>query len=159
MPRVSDILAKLHPSPARRLMGIAALFAFGAILLAVAFIHPPRDLGWLFFLLVLGALSMFLAEKMRRDTRGHLELTAEALRDSEGRILARIADIRGIERGTFAFKPSSGFLLRLDAPGRRAWAPGLWWRFGSFLGVGGITGSHEGKYMAEMIAALLSERR
>jgi len=100
-----------------------------------------------------------LAEKMRRDTAVHLELTEDELRDSRGRLLARIADIKGIERGTFAFKPSSGFLLRLNAPADRAWAPGLWWRFGRSVGVGGVTGSREGKYMAETIAALLSERR
>jgi hypothetical protein len=156
---VPEILATLHPSLARRIVGVGSLFAFGAILVTVALTHPPREMGWLLFLLVLGALALVMAEKMRRDTGVHLELTADELRDSEGRLLARVADIRAIERGTFAFKPSSGFLLRLHTSGARAWAPGLWWRFGSFLGVGGITGSREGKYMAEMIAALLSERR
>jgi hypothetical protein len=154
-----EILATLHPSPARRVMGIGSLTVFGGLLMTIAVMRPPADLGGQAFLLGLGAGALYLSWRMLKATTGRLELTADVLRDSKGSVLAHVADIRSVERGTFAFKPSSGFMLRLEAPGTRAWAPGLWWRLGRSVGVGGVTGSSEGKYMAEVIAALLSERR
>ncbi len=156
---VPVLLATLHPSPARRVLGILSLTLFGGILVFVALARPPAHAGWLVFLLVIGITALVLAERMRRATRVRLELTREALRDSEGRLLARIDDIVSVQRGAFAFKPSSGFTLSLKDAGARVWEPGLWWRFGRRLGVGGVTGSREGRQMAETIAALLSERR
>jgi hypothetical protein len=41
-------------------------------------------------------------------------------------VLARIDEIASLDRGTFAFKPSNGFLLRLSRKGTRVWRPGLW---------------------------------
>jgi hypothetical protein len=153
-----NVLATLHPSPPRRIVGIAAVAALGGVLVWVALAHPPEAPGWRLFLLGTGVLGLVLAERMRRATALHLTLTREALTDSAGRMIARVEEIRGVERGVFAFKPSSGFLLTLDSPAGRAWAPGLWWRIGRRVGVGGVTGSAEGKYMAEVIAMMLAER-
>jgi hypothetical protein len=95
---------------------------------------------------------------MRRATARRLELTREALCDDQGRVLTTVANIRSVDRGVFALKPSSGFRLVLNAPGSSAWAPGLWWRIGRNLGVGGVTSGAEGKYMAEVVAAMIAER-
>ena len=67
-------------------------------------------------------------------------------------------DIARVERGAFALRPSNGFLLHLHAPGPRAWAPGLWWRLGRRLGVGGVTAAGQSKGMAEILTAMLVER-
>jgi hypothetical protein len=39
------------------------------------------------------------------------------------------------------------------------WVPGLWWRIGRSVGVGGMTGAAETKMMAEMIEAMIAVRR
>lgn len=156
---LQQVLATLYPSAARRLFGLFSLFAIGIILLAVAFTHPPTSILWLIFLLIFGCGALAWGEKMRRDTKVHLELTEEELRDSNGRVLAKLSEIDKIDYGTFAIKPSSGFRLRLKEPKEKAWAPGLWWRFSRNVGVGGIARSSEAKHMAQTITALLSERR
>lgn len=156
---MAPVLATLYPSPPRRVFGIASLIALGGALLWVAFAHPPEGLGWRLFLLGGGALALWLADAMRRATQRPLELTREELREKGGRMLARIEDVRSVERGVFAFKPSAGFMLKLNTPASRTWAPGLWWRFGRMVGVGGVTGGNEGKYMAEVIAAMIEERK
>jgi len=150
-----EVIANLHVSAPRRVVGIAMLVMVSLILLWIAFARPPEALGWRLFLLAMGGGGLWLAETMRRATGTRLQLTREALTDSEGRVLARIEDIRSVDRGTFAFKPSGGFLLRLGTSGPMVWAPGLWWRIGRRVGVGGATSRHEAKYMGEVIALLV----
>jgi hypothetical protein len=154
----APVLARLHASPVRRAVGLSMLVAIGAFLVWVAFARPPEAPVWRLFLLLAGAGALWLAERMRRATRRRLELTREVLRDSSGRVLARVDEIRSIERGAFAFKPSGGFLLKLSRAPGAAWQPGLWWRLGRRVGVGGVTVGNEAKYMAEVIAAMLAER-
>jgi hypothetical protein len=155
----APVLARLHASPVRRPVGLAFLVALGAILVWVSFARPPQELGWRLVLLATGALALWLAERMRRATRGRLELSREALCDESGRVVARVDQIRAVDRGAFAFKPSGGFLLKLSAAPGAAWQPGLWWRIGRRVGVGGVTSGNEAKYMAEVIAAMIEERK
>jgi hypothetical protein len=39
-----------------------------------------------------------------------------------------------------------------------AWVPGLWWRIGKRVGVGGVTPSQPARYMAEVMSAMILER-
>ena len=39
-----------------------------------------------------------------------------------------------------------------------AWAPGMWWRVGRRVGVGGLTGGAESRAVADALAAMLVER-
>lgn len=151
------VLATITASPGRRILGIGALWFLSLMVIYVAIATPP-DLGWQIFLLVLGGGSIWIAELMRRATSVTLELTRDELRDSAGVVLARMDEVTGLDRGMFAFKPSNGFLLRLNAKKPRAWRPGLWWSLGSRIGVGGMTPAHQAKFMAEIIATLLAER-
>ncbi|MFT6786170.1 MAG: hypothetical protein ACJATG_002178 [Dinoroseobacter sp.] len=49
-------------------------------------------------------------------------------------------------------------MLRLtDAPGR-VWIPGLWWRIGKNVGVGGTTPAGASRFMGELVATLIKER-
>lgn len=153
----NTVLATITASPGRRILGIGSLWILSLMVIYVAIVQPP-ELGWQLFLLVLGGGSIWIAELMRRATAVTLELTREELRDSMGVVLARIDEVTGLDRGMFAFKPSNGFLLRLDNKKPRAWRPGLWWSLGSRIGVGGMTPAHEAKFMAEIIASLLAER-
>jgi hypothetical protein len=54
-------------------------------------------------------------------------------------------------------KPSNGFTVVMETKQPRAWAPGLWWRVGRRVGVGGVTGASQTKFMAEQIALRLAQ--
>lgn len=155
---MGQALAVLRVSPVRRIFALVMLLGLGALLLFVAAAQPPAALGWQVFLLVLGVAVLILADAMRRATGGELRVTRDGLCDGQGRPLAPLEDITGISRGLFALKPSNGFTLHLAQPGPRAWAPGLWWRVGRRLGVGGVTSAAQARAMAEVIEALLAER-
>ncbi|MCA0869624.1 hypothetical protein LCL97_02185 [Seohaeicola saemankumensis] len=152
-----EVLATVKASVPRRWIGVGMLIGVGVIVIYVAFRSPPQ-LGWQVFLIATGILALWTAEKMRRATEQHIELTQDELRSSDGTVLVRIEDVAAVERGAFAFKPSNGFLVRTHSKGDRAWRPGLWWRLGRRIGVGGVTPGAQTKAMSEILAAMLMQR-
>lgn len=152
-----EVLARVQASAGRRFLGIGMLAVLAVLVLYVAIVAPP-SFGWQAFLVAMGTGSLMIANAMRKSTRGVLELTREELRENSGEVLARVEDIVSIDRGAFAFKPSNGFLLRLSKPYDRKWRPGLWWRGGKRIGVGGMTPGRQTKYMAEIISVMIAER-
>jgi len=157
-PRAPEPLLTVRASQPRRAAAVAMLGALGALPLAVALAAPPAALGWRLFLLGFGAGALVLAWRLWRATASALVLTPEGLRDSEGREIAPLAEIVSVERGMLAFKPSNGFLLHLARPGPRHWAPGLWWRLGRRVAVGGVTGAGATRAMADLIALRIAQR-
>ncbi|MEZ5912450.1 MAG: hypothetical protein R3D84_09700 [Paracoccaceae bacterium] len=155
---MSEILATLTPTAPRRIVGTSVLAALGALLLSVASLRTPAALWLAILLYAMGAMALFLAVRLWQVTARRLELTAGELREAGGARLAHVAEIRSVSRGAFAFKPSNGFGLRLSAPGARAWRPGLWWRIGTRVGVGGVTSGPEARFMAETIDRLIAGR-
>ncbi|MCW8842555.1 MAG: hypothetical protein OQK00_03970 [Rhodobacteraceae bacterium] len=153
-----EILAELRASAPRRWMGVAIMAALGGLLIYIALVTPPEVLAWQAFLLVLGGLSLWLAQATRRATELTLTLTEEGIVDSAGETVAQIGDIEGVSRGMFAMKPSNGFTLRLRRRDVGRWRPGLWWRFGKRVGIGGVTPGPQSKMMAQMIEALVAQR-
>ena len=153
---MTDPTIELKASPPRRFIAAFVLFVTGALLLWIAMTSPPASVGWLIFLLVIGGVILWAAMRLWQATASTMTLTDEALVDSSGTVLCHIDNMRAVERGIFAFKPSNGFLIRMHKPVGKGWAPGMWWRFGTRLGVGGVTPSAQAKAMADIIALRLS---
>lgn len=152
-----EVLAVVQASNGRRFLGLASLAMLGILLLYIAFARPP-DLGWQVFLIVVGGVSLWGADAMRRATASRVELTETEIRDADGTVIALVADVISMDRGAFAFKPSNGFLLKTKTPASRDWRPGLWWRMGRRIGIGGMTPGNQTKFMSEILAALMAKR-
>lgn len=157
MRQSDEVLATVQSSPGRRILGVGSIWVLAVLVLYVAIVSPPAP-GWQVFLFLVGGGAIWMAEQMRRATARKIELTREALRDTNGTVLALVAQIVSVDRGMFAFKPSNGFLLKLEVAEPRSWHPGMWWRLGKRIGVGGMTPGHQSKFMAEMISAMIAER-
>ncbi|MEM9968086.1 MAG: hypothetical protein AAF755_08310 [Pseudomonadota bacterium] len=153
----NEVLATVRASAGRRILGLGALGLLGVLLIYISLFHPPA-LGWRVFLLLMGIGALWGADLMRRATASAVELTPLGLRDADGTVIAPVEEIEAIDRGFFAFKPSNGFLLKTKAAQPGIWRPGLWWRTGRRIGVGGMTPGYQSKVMAEIIAAMLLER-
>ena len=152
-----EVIGTITASAGRRFLGITSLAMLGFLLIYVCFAQPPAALGQAFLLLT-GFASLLIAEKMRRSTSNVIELTETELRDSSGTLICLVEDIESIDRGLFSFKPSNGFLLRTKSPGTRTWHPGLWWRSGRRIGIGGMTPGHQTKFVSEIISAMIAQR-
>ncbi|MFW8634389.1 hypothetical protein [Cribrihabitans pelagius] len=153
----SEILATVEASAPRRVMGTVMLGTVGAVLVYVALAVPPAPL-WIVFLLAAGTGALWMAVRLWQATRHRIELTEEELRCSDGTVIAPVAEIEAVDRGVFAFKPSNGFLIRTSTPGPRAWMPGLWWRAGRRIGIGGVTPGAQSKTMSEILAIMIAKR-
>lgn len=154
----NEVIATVMPSAIRRYAGLLMLAILGGLLVYVALATPPASVLWRMFLLGFGALVLWLAENMRRATQAGVVLTRDALQTTDGLILVRVEDMSGVVRGSFSLKPSNGFSVLTKERQTRGWAPGLWWRFGKRVGIGGVTAASQAKYMAEVLAAMLAER-
>lgn len=152
-----EIVASVKASDGRRIIGVSMLSALGAMVIYVALSSPPAA-GWLVFLLVVGLTSMWLATRMWMSTRYQIELTETELRCSDGNVIVRVEDVVAIDRGFFAFKPSNGFLIKAKHPASRIWHPGLCWRLGRRIGIGGMTPGSQSKAMSEILAAMVAMR-
>ncbi len=150
------VLITARAAPARRAIATVILTALGALLLIVAS-ESSMTVGWRVVYIALGLGAVYGSYRLWQATGDVLELTRSQLRTGSGRQLASIENVASVDRGAFAFKPSNGFLVRLknaDAP--RAWAPGLWWRVGTRVGVGGVVSAGQAKGMAEVLTALVN---
>lgn len=152
-----EILAVVETSSTRRWMGVLMLAGLGGLVVYVALATPPEPV-WQVFLIVIGGLALWMADRMRRATEHRIELTETELRSSDGQVIALVADIEKVDRGVFALKPSNGFMVRTATPAPRAWRPGLWWRMGRRIGVGGVTSAGQTKAMSEILSALVAQR-
>lgn len=153
------ILAVLRPSPARRLFGVGILGALGFVVITMAMRHPADAFGWTLFLLAFGLLTLWMAWRLWQATAQGLILTATGLHTEAGETIALLGDMAGIDRGILAVKPAGGFSVVLRSSGARAWYPGLWWRIGRRVGVGGVVSRHDCQFMATKIAGLIAARR
>ncbi|GGE00297.1 hypothetical protein SAMN05421774_101206 [Gemmobacter megaterium] len=156
----SHILLRLKPSPIRRVTGVAMLVAFGAMA-ALAGLEMPADrMPLRIGLPLVGMALLWMAWRTWQATARGLELTPRALREGDGgRVLVELADIVSVDNSAIAlFKPAGGFVITLSRPAPVGWAPGLWWRLGRRLGVGGTTARVEAKAMAAMLSELVRRR-
>lgn len=159
-PDNQGVLLRLHPSAGRRILALASLYALCLLTGWLAFTAAQR-LGfvWTIGLTGFAVLVGYMAERMRKATQGAIELVDEGLRDTTGAWLAQYDQIRNVQRGTFAFKPSNGFTIELRDRADRGWAPGLWWRFGRRVGVGGTLSGRETRFLAETMALTLAQKQ
>ena len=153
----SDIIAEIQSTPVRRLMAYGVLMALGLMIVWLSLTQPPPFL-WQVFLIGVGGLCLYLAELLRRATRVAIRLTDAGVVDSTGRVIAAFDNIARVDRSPFAFKPSNGFVLHLKTRADRVWMPGLYWRYGRRVGVGGTIPSAAARFMADQISIEMSSR-
>ncbi|MEP2533408.1 hypothetical protein [Shimia sp.] len=152
-----EVIAVVGASAPRRWFGILVMGALGGLLIYLGLSTAPA-LQWQVFLIGLGLVALWLTDATRKATEFQIELTMEELRSSSGEVIATLDQIAQVERGTFAFKPSNGFLIRLKEPRSRRWQPGLWWCLGRRIGIGGVTAGSQSKAMAQILQVVLHEK-
>jgi hypothetical protein len=159
--RDETVIVRLHASAPRRIFGMAVLVSLAVVLLYLALWHPPAEMGWRIFLLGFAGFMVWASRAFWVATQAVLVLTADTLTEhspgGETQLVATIAEVRAVARGALALKPSNGFSLSLRHPAPRAWAPGLWWRLGRKVGVGGVTASPQARMMAETIDGMIAK--
>ncbi|MEM8659146.1 MAG: hypothetical protein AAGF22_13705 [Pseudomonadota bacterium] len=152
-----DPIAVLSVSPPRRYFATGVQAGLGILLILVAGQLPSPTPFGILALLAFGGMALWAAYAMFQATTRSVVLTREALTDSEGEVIATLDQIQSVDSGFFAFKPSNGFLLRLKERGPRRWVPGVWWRMGTRVGIGGATNGKAARDMANIIQLIMTD--
>ncbi len=150
-------LTSLRASPTRRFIGTVTIAALGLLLLWLAVDHAG-PLFWRVLLGAVGVVGVWCGFGLWRATSGAIVLKPEGLFTEDDTPLVLLDEIEAVERGAFALKPSNGFSVKLKQPGSFGWAPGMYWRLGRRLGVGGVTSPGEAKAIAELLQALHTQK-
>jgi hypothetical protein len=148
----------LRASPFRRLFGAGIQGVLGIVLLQLAVTNPPSAWGWQAFLVAAGLAALWAAWRGWQGSAVALVLDERGLFQEDGVPVAPLDAIEAVDRALFTFKPSNGFLVVLRAPLGRAWVPGMWWRVGRRVGVGGVTGGAETKMVADALSMMVAQR-
>lgn len=132
-------IAALYMSRSKVVFGILVTIAFGTLLSLIALriwqLHPLSGM-----LVFAGAgIIFYLAYALSQTANIGICLYPDRLCDTNGRVLTTLANIDTLILGTFAAKPTQGFLVILKKNRKIAWQPGLWWCFRRRLGIGGST--------------------
>lgn len=152
-----EILAQVGASGGRRAFGLGVLIFLALALLLVG-LSPGQGPFIRLIIMLFAIVVLWACWMMYRATRLHLVMTGDGLSDSTGHLIAPMDRILAVDRGTFAFKPSNGFVLRLSESQPSVFRPGLYWQVGRRVGVGGVLRAAETKQMADVIAIRLAER-
>lgn len=150
------VIARIEPAPFRRGTAIVVMTTLGALLVYLGLAGSGGNLGAAAFLVLTGGFALYMTQKLRTASKIALVLTVDGLFDENGREVVRLDNIKAVERGTFAFKPSHGFLIRLKARQGAGFAPGIWWRLGKKVGIGGVTPGPQAKFVAEVLAKMIA---
>lgn len=153
-PDQDEVYASVTISPSRRFILQFMLLALAGLLIAAAYSSTSGLFGRAMLLLAGLALLAYF-EWCRRNLGATIVLTDAGLLQSDGTMIAPTEQFVKVERGALAMKPSNGFSIVLKDKQPRAWKPGLWWRLGRRVGVGGIASAGAAKFMAEQIALRL----
>lgn len=151
-------LARITVSGGRRVIGVGAMMLLGSMMVYLAIAAPPAHIGWTGFLIGFGVLAIWVSQVMWRATQRDVILTEEGLVDSAGEVMATMDQIERVERGAFTAKPSNGFVVILKEKAPRAWYPGIWWRMGRRLAVGGVTAGSQTRPVADILSFKLTDR-
>lgn len=150
-PDEDGIYAKVTVSGARFQFAFLVQIALGLLLIYMAFISPAGIVAKA-LIVVMGVAMLFQANRLRASANREIWLTDAGIVTNDGLVLAEMDQVLNVSRGSFAMKPSNGFSVTLRDKHSALWVPGLWWRFGKQLGIGGVTGAGAAKFMAEQLA-------
>ncbi|WP_386682970.1 hypothetical protein [Loktanella sp. R86503] len=139
----------LAPTAIRTATGIGVMLAVAALLLRSAVSQGPIAQA---LMIAAGLAALALGYAMWQGRDDSLIWTQDGLTDAAGHLIAARGDIIGVDRSPMALKPSNGFTLRMKTAQPRGWQPGLYWRMGRRIGVGGLTPPSVSKALADRIA-------
>ncbi len=151
------LLFRLDVAPARRVIALVFMMLLSVILIYTA-INSPLGFGVRGFLLAIGVVTLLGARALARGTKASVDLREDGIYLSTGEELAHIDNIDRVEPGMFAMKPSGGISVKLKTAPGFAFVPGMYWRVGRTLGIGGVTIRGAAKAMSDGLAAYLAER-
>lgn len=155
---MSEAQLELRAAKVRRVIACGVLVAIGAMFWWSGMLGGDQTGAARALMVGIGALWFWGAWELWRGTGRAVFLTDSGLVDSNGVVIAPFDSILAVERGMISMKPSHGMLLKLSHAGPVKWVPGLWWRLGARVGIGGLTPKNATRLFADALELRLAEK-
>lgn len=151
------VLAEARASGSRRLF---AAFLLGAVGLGLAWSGLQLTLASVSGALMMaaGVIFVWLALRLVLAADQAVVLTAAGLADADGTVIVDLDAIEGVDSSLLSARPSNGFIIRTRTRQAPGWRPGLWWRLGHRVGIGGILPKARTRDMVNRLSLMLAER-
>lgn len=157
--QLDDPHLELRASKPRRVVACGGLVVIGAMFLWSGARDGELAGAARALMAGIGVLWLWGAFEMWRGTARSLRLTDAGLVDSSGTEVAALERIIAVERGMISMKPSHGMVLRLSAGAPARWVPGLWWRLGARVGIGGLTAKNDTRRFGDALELRVAAQR
>lgn len=143
---------------ARRWLGVISLglpaVLVGIVILQGAITSPQS----LIIVLLIAAAFGWSAYRMWNVPIAGIEFDGSELRTQDGVVIAKLQDIVSVQTGIFALRPSNGFMMVMKDSERVPTRPGIYWRQGRHIGVGGLLQAAEAKAIGRALQFAVAKR-
>ncbi len=150
-------ILKIQPSASRRIFSVLILSLSAGVMIYFAITDPEQSIVLKLILLFLAGIFLWQVQASLRFPNAALILKRDGLYDDQGELICRLSNIALVDRGWFSIKPSNGFLLRLHEKTSIKWLPGVYWRIGKRMGVGGAISPAQTKEFSDKLLLLQQE--
>ncbi|MCC6006906.1 MAG: hypothetical protein JJU40_04445 [Rhodobacteraceae bacterium] len=158
-PEPAPLLLRVAMSGARRIFVTGTLALVAATMVNAGLLREGMDVLSRVVFGATAVLAALIGWRVWTATAMALELREDGLWQEDGPRIAALEDITNITRGLAIMRPANGFALTLREPGPFTWVPGLWWRMGRRVGVGGMTPKLQTRMIGEALEAMIFERQ
>ena len=139
---------------------ILGLVIFGLLLfLCYTISKIEEDLTLLDFLLIPTIIFLWLCFRkfLKRYSKVGFLINQSGLFNLDGSVICEIGDIERIDVSPYTFKSANGFIVILKTKSSFKSIPGLYWRLGKRISIGGLVSKNESKFLSQTLLGFFHE--
>ena len=103
-------------------------------------------------------LALWFTRFLKRYSKVGFLINQSGLFNLDGSIICEIGDIEIIDVSPYTFKSANGFIVILKTKNSFKLIPGLYWRLGKRLSIGGLVSKTESKFLSQALLRFYEEK-
>ena len=103
-------------------------------------------------------LVLWFRRFLKRFSKVGFLINQSGLFNLDGSIICEIGDIEKIDVSPYTFKSANGFIVILKTKTSFKSIPGLYWRLGKRLSIGGLVSKTESKFLSQALLRFYEEK-
>ena len=135
---------------------------FGLLLfLSYTVSNIEEEITFLDFLLIptIVFLGLWFIRFLKRYSKIGFLINQSGLFNIDGSVICEIDDIERIDVSPYTFKSANGFIVILKTKSSFKSIPGLYWRLGKRLSIGGLVSKNESKFLSQTLLSFFEENK
>ena len=135
---------------------------FGLLLfLSYTVSNIEEEITFLDFLLIptIVFFGLWFIRFLKRYSKIGFLINQSGLFNIDGSVICKIDDIERIDVSPYTFKSANGFIVILKTKSSFKSIPGLYWRLGKRLSIGGLVSKNESKFLSQTLLSFFEENK